>query len=216
MRPTLRRPRRAGVSIVEVAVASAIFAGVIAVASASGLRAQSSWAAASARNGLERRAAAALDRLTELLEDVPMSAIADDLSPAAAASSITFRKKSGWTSGAVSLGPLTTIAWESDTNDPPNGKDDDRDGLVDEGVVTLVSNDGSVVRRTVLAVGVAGLLQGEKKNGLDDNGNGIADERGLSIVQDGGRIVLRLTMAGRAPDGALMFRTVEGSVAPRE
>ena len=68
---------------------------------------------------------------------------------------------------------------------------------------------------TILATGLAPLLQGESANGLDDNANGLDDERGLSFERTAaGRVVIRLTLFSHTTSGPLTY-SAEASVFPR-
>ena len=208
-----RRRRTAGVSVVEIAVATTIFAGVLAIAGAGILRAHGAWRGTSARVDAERRASAALERIVARLTDCDGSTVTATMPPPSGASSITYRERKGWNAGAPVWGEVTTIAWEADPSDPQNGSDDDKDGLVDEGQATIQVGTGTAAKRSVLAQGVADRLEGEKAgNGTDDNSNGLLDERGLSFDRVGTRLTIRLTVERRGPDGSFTRETAQTTI----
>jgi hypothetical protein len=79
--------------------------------------------------------------------------------------------------------------------------------------VEWVENPGAAdERRAVWTSLVAPLLEGEEINGVDDNGNGLVDEDGLSFVLEGQRVVIRLTMRRPESDGRMVVQTVESVV----
>lgn len=82
--------------------------------------------------------------------------------------------------------------------------------------VEWVENPGAAEeRRAVWTSLVSPLLQGEEVNGVDDNGNGLVDEDGLSFVLDGNRVVIRLTLRRPEVDGRIVEQTVESIVSCR-
>jgi len=94
--------------------------------------------------------------------------------------------------------------------------DNNGNGLVDEGRLVLRRNPGAASEQvTVLLTGVAEFLEGEiGGNLIDDNGNGLVDEPGFCLVV-GGQITAHLTLLRPGPDGRVLARTMETSVAPR-
>ena len=49
---------------------------------------------------------------------------------------VSFEKVVGLENGVVQLGPLITLGFQPETGEQVNGRDDNRDGRVDEGYVT--------------------------------------------------------------------------------
>lgn len=97
-----------------------------------------------------------------------------------------------------------------------NGRDDDGDGLVDEGELVLVLDAGGAAENPlVLARGVRELAEGELANGLDDNANGLVDENGVAFARDGRDLRLYLTLEGLARDGARVTRSLETTIWAR-
>lgn len=215
---TPRSVRRAagpasGLSVLEVAVATTIFAVVLAITGAGLVRAHGAWRGTAARVDAERRGDAVLERVVTRLTDCGGTTITGSLAPPTGASTITFREVDGWNAGAAVWGAVTTLAWEPDPQDAENGRDDDGDGLVDEGQVVWRSGTGSDEKVSVLVQGVANRLQGEVGgNGLDDNGNGLVDERGLSFDRVGPRLTIRLTLERLGADGVRVHESRQATI----
>jgi hypothetical protein len=118
------------------------------------------------------------------------------------------------TAGGVTVwGPTGRIEFQYRPRELNDGKDNDRDGFVDDGRVVWTSNVGLPTQRsTVWADYVSEYLQGESPNGVDDNGNGIVDESGLCFTVDGTSILARLTLQARDSSGVLLRRTVSARI----
>ena len=97
-----------------------------------------------------------------------------------------------------------------------NGIDDNGNGLIDEGVLVRIENPGLAnEQRSIFARGVSEYLEGETGDGTDENGNGLVDEGGLSFSRSNGSLQIALSLERIGPDGELMVRTLETSVALR-
>ena len=208
-----RRRRDAGLSVVEIAVASTIFAVVLGIVGAGIVRAHGAWRGTSARRDAERRAATSLERIVARLTDCGGATITATLAPPSGGSAITYRERKGWASNAPVYGELITIAWETDPGDAQNGADDDRDGIVDEGQVAITIGTGSATKKAVLVQNVANRLENEVGgNSADDNGNGLVDERGFSIDRVGPRLTIRLTVERMGPDKVRVLETAQTTI----
>ncbi len=168
-----------------------------------------------ARALLERNANHALHEITEAL----LPAGKATLSPANAplgSSFLDFQVPVAVMPTGPTWGPVTRIEFRADPADPVDGKDNDDDGLVDEGEVVIRRGFGTANEvDTVLATNVARLALGETQNGADDNGNGLTDEGGLSFERNAdGSVTVRLTVQVRR-QGTLFSRAVETTVLPR-
>lgn len=210
----LKRPagRRRGAAILQIAVASGIAVIGLGVAGTALSRAQTTSSDSAMRTALDRRRAQGIDAVIEALQDASASSIATDLSATAAASAVTLRTKVGFASDAPTYSETTTIEWVIDARETDNGRDDDGDGLVDEGFVRRTTGTGGTARSVVLVRDVCRRLEGETANTRDDNGNGVVDERGLLFVRSGNRIRVWLSVSARMRDGTTSVRTMGGSV----
>jgi len=84
---------------------------------------------------------------------------------------------------------------------------------LDGSAIEWVENPGAAdERQAVWTNMVSPLLAGEVINGADDNGNGLVDEDGLSFVIEGARIVIRLTLQRPEVDGRTVEQTFESIV----
>lgn len=207
------RRRQTGLSVVEIAVASTIFVVVLGIVGSGILRAHGAWQGTAGRRDAERRASTSLEKIVARLTDCGGTTITTTMAPPAGSSTITYRERKGWTSGAPVWGDITTIAWESDPGDPQNGSDDDRDGIVDEGQVVIRIAAAGGEKSAVLVQNVANRLERENGgNGLDDNGNGLVDERGLSFDRVGPRLTIRLTVERVGPDKVRVLETAQTTI----
>ena len=203
------RPSDRGMTLVELAIATTILATVVVALAAGMSTAFGVFRGTVTFVDLERRANAALDKIASELADVPESALITDLEAVDFTSSISYQRQTGWADGAPVFGPVTTIAWAPDPMDPTDGKDNDGDGVIDEGVITRKAGSESPI---TIATNVALLFEGETDDNKDENGNGLADETGLSFSLEGGAVAIRITMTRRGPDGEVSTASAESSI----
>lgn len=212
-RGVLRRSRRAqsGSGLLEVAISGAVVVTFLGVAATGSLRATQARQDTMGRVDVERRARASLEAILDRVADCSLSAIAENLTTASGSDRLTFRRTSGWDAAAqaATLGPQTVLSMDADPQDPVNGVDDDKDGVIDQRMVTIRQGGGPV---TVLARNVLPLLEGETANSSDDNANGLADEPGFVVSRDGLAVTVRLSLRRRVPDGSLRTVSVSGTV----
>jgi hypothetical protein len=210
-----RRGRR-GASLLEVLLATgctALLLGSIATVAKRGKDASSAGVSASVVSAQAQRL---VDRIATELVNVSSSSL--PLAPAAqrAASWIEFRQVQGFSNGNVVEGAERKLARVASPEDPDDGQDNDRDGMIDEGDIVLVLDTAaSNPRNLVIARGVPEVLEGEiANNNVDDNGNGLIDEPGLALVwaSGGNSVTVRATVGQRAPDGSMQLRTVTTTV----
>jgi len=205
------RVRRAGLTLVEVAVATALLAGIFL---ALGLSLDSAFDAqemAEAEAELDQQAHRALGQIVRELADAGAASLG---APTGAFGSTTlaFRRPAAYDSGTdvTTWSTETRIGWRREAGELDDGADNDGDGLVDEGEVFWTYDFDQATERTVTKVrGVPELAEGEDANLLDDNGNGIVDEAGLDFEWDGAVLTVRLTLARVGPNGEPMLRSVQ-------
>lgn len=212
-----RRARR-GVTLLEVVIATGCLALLLGAIGTVAQRGRSAAEAGVSATALSSKAQRLVDRIAAELMNATAASL--PISPAAgrAAALVEYRTVEGFdvVAGAIDEGARRRIARVPSPEDPNDGLDNDRDGIVDEGNVVLVLDTAaSPVRELVLATGVVESLEGEiAGNNLDDNGNGLVDEGGLSLQwQNGGSsVVIRATLGARAPSGGVQLRTVTTTV----
>ena len=111
---------------------------------------------------------------------------------------------------------IARVRFRYEEGEVDDGLDNDGDGLVDEGVLELVTDWGGAGERThVLTRWVREHLEGEDDNGLDDNGNQLRDERGFCVERDGDTLRIRLTLERRDSQGGLRTQSIETSIHAR-
>lgn len=165
---------------------------------------------------LTRGALRALDRMVELLTPAGASTLPVLPGPPLSVSDLTFRRGAGYAAETMVWGGQDRIALVADAGDPPDGVDNDGDGLTDEADVVVTRDTGTPDERSETIVsGVPPLHYGETANGVDDNGNGLIDEPGLSFTADDGAIAIRLTLMVRGPGTRVLSRTLSTSVTLR-
>lgn len=209
--------RRRGLTLVEVMIASTLTVLLLG----SFLQATQSGAAAyrrgSAHGALDSRAETAMNRILSELSATSLDRIVpNDPTAPFGTDTLRFDRPVAVNGTVTTWGDLLELRWELEPGEVDNGRDDDGDGLVDEGMAVLVRDPGGPDQiRTVLARAVSESLEGETQNAADDNGNGLEDEPGLCFELLDGVLVVRLTLEALGPDGELLVRTLEAGITPR-
>ena len=218
---------RAGLSLVEMAIAVSLVVLLMASAILAAKGGQGAFRATQTATDVETRVRRTLDRVaTELLCAGNM--LPDPIPAQFGTSFLDYCQVRPWdwdNSGAgagdgvngvnVLWANPSRITFELEPGETDDGTDEDGDGLVDEGRVVLVRDVGGAnEHRVVLCSGVRELLEGEEANGLDDNGNGVVDEEGFNIHQIGNVLYVRLSVEVPGENGSIV-RTLETSVRLR-
>jgi prepilin-type N-terminal cleavage/methylation domain-containing protein len=209
--------RRAGFTLVEVAIAMTVLGLILGAIGLTALRGKENFRQGVSVAVIEARAERLLDRIAEELRYAGRDSLPVLPLPPAGASTIEFRACEGFDGAATLWSNRTSIARVADPRDPEDGIDNDGDGVVDEGQVVLTRNLGEPDQiAVVIGGGVRRFLQGEEANVLDDNGNGLLDERGLSFALDGtSSLTIRLSLEAVDPRGLPLVRTVQTTVSMR-
>jgi hypothetical protein len=214
----MREPRRGerGTTIIEMAATAVVLTIVVA---AVGLSFKTSFGffrtSNSARN-LERKANRGLEKVLDGLQRIPEDAVLPQLSAGQNSSWISYQRIASFVDGTAVYGPVMRLEWAPDPNDPEDGDDNDSDGLVDEGMIRLVTDPGGANEEIeVIVTDVASMMDGETLNSVDDNGNGLIDERGLCFEKDGKLLTVRVTLLRVAEDQSVVPWTGIGAVSLR-
>jgi len=222
VRALSRSPRdgangRRAFTLVEMLIASAIIAVIMGAIGVTVLRGKENFRQGVTSAVLEARGRRVLERMVTELQSAETASLNPMPNPPLGSSSLRFRASAGYNGTAKLWTPWSRIAFVPDPRDPVDGVDNDGDGMIDEGRVVLVRDDGGPGQvQITLANHVSKLLEGEKANVADDNGNGLVDEAGLSFTIDGNQtLTIRLTLGARDPRGRTMLRTVQTSVRTR-
>lgn len=211
-----RSSARSGFTLYEVAITVGLLGLVFA---ATGMVSRSTsdlanWTGEKSRT--ESRARRTLDRVVEELAMAGGDTLDPDPAQPDWTEELAFQCATG-VAGALPLwGPLTELLWEREPAELDDGQDNDGDGLIDEGRVTLVRNSGAAnERRVVLCSGVAEFAQGETAALGDENGNGLEDERGFSLQRDGELLTVFLTLQEQVESGQVLTTSVRTSIRLR-
>lgn len=202
---------QSGIALIEIVLSLAVLT-VLTVAVGRVLDTGLGAYETSSPAGVRQLSHRAMDRIVDRLSFAGHST----LNPNVLGSSIKFNACLGSKGGAKDFDKLAILRWRPEPEDPADGKDNDGDGLIDEGMVVLRTDVGEPTeRRLILVRGVARFLEGEVGNGLDDNGNGAVDERGLLFQVEPNAIRIQLTLLRPGPDGQVVSRTARTLVSMR-
>jgi len=176
--------------------------------------ARNAFVTTSTSTKLEAQVKTTLDRVAIEFEMAVAGTLDPDLTGLFSdTSSISMQQVVDLDEGVIVLGTVTTISFQRDPADAADGVDNDGDGLVDEGRLVMVRNDGEANSTSVtLCKNVGRFLEGEDDGNGDENGNGLVNEPGFLIQRDGNLITLQLTLEEADGSGQLTTRTSTTSV----
>lgn len=181
------------------------------------MRADRAFRATQSSAETERVCERVLERIAREFLDADRNSIT--LTPAAPllGTSVSFRRAQGWNAGAMELSPQRRVRFELDPAELNDGLDNDADGSIDEGRITIEMDTSVAGGALILVDGVREFSADELANGLDDNGDLRVDEPGFFATYDAvsSTLFLRLTLERRDSDGVLVARTAQLSVRLR-
>jgi hypothetical protein len=201
---------RRGSTLLEVVVAAGILAMVLGIPLMLVRSSERLQSTTTSRAELQARARRVLDRIAERLESASqLQAMAID--------GFDFQLATGWDGTAVIWSPLERLELVPATNDPDDGVDNDRDGLVDEKDLVWTRDVGLASEQvTQLCDDVPETMIGETPgDNVDDNGNGLVDEPGVAFEFLTERIVVRIGLVGRDSSGDRVEHLAERGIALR-
>ncbi|MEQ1892720.1 MAG: hypothetical protein ABL998_09280 [Planctomycetota bacterium] len=211
------RPRtldRSGYTLVELAVATALFLLLMSSAVVAARGGMDAFKSSQDLSDLETRARRALDRAVFQLVACAASELNPNPTGPSGTENLAFRQVVGLAGTAPVLGVPMSLAFEYGPEEANDGIDNDGNGLVDEGLLVLTRDVGGAEQRLVLCRGVREYLEGEVGDGDDDNANGLTDERGFNIQRVGDVLFVRLSLEEPVPTGSVV-RTLETAVRLR-
>ncbi|MBM3989933.1 MAG: prepilin-type N-terminal cleavage/methylation domain-containing protein [Planctomycetes bacterium] len=214
----MKRSARRGFTLLEVVLASVLLTAVLGAALMVVTRGKSAMAEGHLHARAEARAHRALQRVIAELRGAGIDALVPALNPngLTSSSTLTFDPLQGVSGGALVWGSPVRIARVSAPEDGDDGRDNDGDGVVDEGVLMLTRDPGGASEASFLICSqVRELAEGELPNGGDDNGNGLPDEAGFSIQRIGSMLTVRITVEEAGEGGETGLATVTSSVTLR-
>ncbi len=209
--------RSSGFTLLEMTISLGLIGLVVSLGAMVADSSSGAFATASSSAQLEAKVTTALNRVAVELE----MASSDSLQPQLTGlvtdtDQISMQQVAGLVEGEVVLGEVLTIAYRQDPADPADGVDNDGDGVVDEGRLVIIRDDGGPNEQTVtICRNVRRFLEGEEPGGGDNNGNGLVDESGLLIQRDGDLITVQLTLVDSWANGQITTRTSTTSVRLR-
>lgn len=220
MIPRSRRPARsrAGFSLTELSLSVFLLGSMTLVAGLATDRCFAMFRQQRAEQAVTAAVGRALQRIVKELSFAGFEGLTPKPVAPFDTETLTYHACAGYDTDAAEMDwdVERTLRFEYDLGEVDDGVDNDGDGLVDEGLVVLVENEGEAGEtRTVLVHGVREFLQGEEGNGDDDNGNGLIDEQGLSIALSGEVLTIRLSLQGVGSDGAVVTKTMQTGVFVR-
>jgi len=139
----IRLKRMAGLTLLEVMIASALLTIIVLVLFSILSSSASTYAWGTVHADLNGQARDLLDRLTRELADSSVSTFAPSFPKDS--STLTFRRTTGYSAGKLTYGPPITYSFVFDPGEADNGIDDNRDGRVDEGRIVRAEGGQSVV-----------------------------------------------------------------------
>jgi prepilin-type N-terminal cleavage/methylation domain-containing protein len=165
----LSQVRRAGMTLVELLVASAILSVFLMMAMIMARSSSEFYSTASINGARELAVESSLNEMVNELMETRASTITQPVSlltPPSSSKTLTFRRVLSFDAakGIYESGPLTRISLEGTT------------------IFITTDADSPTPQQRFLIDGVAEMAAGELPNGVDDNGNGLVDEGGLAFV----------------------------------
>ena len=207
---------RAGFTLPEVAIVLALLGlviGTIALVSSSGTRA---FQTSSTKSHLEAQAVTALDRAVVDMRIAVADSLAPSLDPGDLSEAVEYVQAIGFTGSTIDLSGVRRLAFDYELGEIDDGIDNNGNGLVDEGRLTLTEDVGTPDERTrVLTRWVREYLEGEEPNGIDDNGNGLIDEPGFCLQRSGETLTVWLTLERLDQEHRALARTARSSTKLR-
>ena len=207
----------AGLTIVELALAALVFAllmgsvGIVSFTSFNAIR------STTLRTDVETKVQRAVERVAKEVITLGSIDVATDPTAAGGTARLDFIPITGVAGNAVVWGTTTRLDLQYAPGELNDGLDNNGDGLIDEGVLVLVRDQGGPAQlQVILCRNVSEFLEGEIPNGIDDNGNGVVDERGFSLHRVGQELRVRLTvLQPMGANGQVLSRTTETTVKLR-
>ncbi|MBI5369155.1 MAG: prepilin-type N-terminal cleavage/methylation domain-containing protein [Planctomycetes bacterium] len=189
---TMRAGSRAAFTLIELMIACAILAGLVLATMMIVVRSSAVSETDALINVLESDARRAVDQIAHDLRQAGETTLV----PTAPtnATSLAFKTNLGYSLAGVQWGPLVTYAVAYENGETNNGVDDNRNGLIDESVVTRSVSGGAATT----------IVRYVRENGLNFTWNAAT-----STLQ------IRLTLERLGPDNRPVSRTASTSVMLR-
>lgn len=209
--------RRAAFSLVETLIALTLLALLLSSIGLLSSASKSAFSRGTTVSAMELRTGLASGGIRKELSLAMASSLDPEIQPGERVTELTYSRAIGWEGETTLTTPPRTLRFEFDPAEANNGADDDGDGLVDEGVLVLIEDQGlATENRRVLVRGLAEYAEGELRNGIDDNGDGLIDEPGFAIERMGDALQVTVTLEQRPPGREeTIQRTLRSSILLR-
>ena len=212
----MNRQNREGYTLVEVVIATTLLTGIVIAIYGLFSTGVSAYGSGASFAEVRRNSDRVLELITNELSEAGRDVVYPMPVPPTSSSRITLQRSTGFAEGEIVWSPTTIIEFRHLPDDPDDGKDNNGNGLIDEGMVVRVDNAGTADEHvTVLTRWVREYLEGEVPNGKDDNGNGLVDEPGLCFDVIGEVWTIRLTLERSNSMGRKVLHTVQTSTKTR-
>jgi prepilin-type N-terminal cleavage/methylation domain-containing protein len=208
---------RHGFSLVELVIALSLLTLLVGSVGLVSRTTEQAFRTGAASSAVELRVSAALAAVVRELEGATRAGLTPDPTTGLGTSELTYVQAIGFDGTRVVFGNARVLRLEVEAGESIDGTDEDGDGLVDEGQIVLIEDEGlATERRRILVRSVAALLGDELANGIDDNGNGLVDEPGFIIEWRSDALEVQLTVTRATPGGLeVVSRTARTSVKLR-
>lgn len=211
--PVRVRPARAGFTMVEVILGACLMGSLLLVAGLATDRCMALFRQRRASQAVSSSATRLLQRVASELASARRGSLQPATVETQGSDTLIYQKCLGVAGGVVQWSPVFTLRWEREPSELDDGQDNDGNGLVDEGLLALIENEGLPgERRVVLGHGLCELLPGETFDADDDDGDGLIDERGLCFSIEGDLLTVCVGLQGRGLDERLVTKVVETAV----
>jgi hypothetical protein len=209
------RGRRAGITVVELLLASSLLAVVLGSITMIGRSTDRAYRNGAVNSHLESQISIAVQRIVTELRRAGVETIDPD--PAAVGSrTMSYLQATDFEDGQVSWTSTRQLLFEYEDGELDDGVDNNGNELVDEGRLVLVTDLGlPTEHRRVLTRWVREVAEGEEANGLDDDGDGLVDEPGFQLRREGRTIVVSLSLERLDAERRPVVRTASTSVRMR-
>ena len=202
--------------MLELLIALAVMSTTLLAVAFAFERASESYEEGQVDRAIEAQSHRALDFIARQFIDSGTGSFTVPPPPGLGASTLTFRRATGYDGANVQWGDFLTLMLDLEEGEFDDGLDNNNNGLVDERVLQQVRNLGQPdEERQVVTHWVRELAAGELPGGGDENGNGLVDEQGLSFALQGNVLAVRLTLERIGSKGRTVTSTVETSVRLR-
>ncbi len=206
-----------GFTLIELLITTALLGAVMGSAILFSVSSSQLHREASMRATAQTKARRILDRIVSEIAYAERDSLLPDATGGSGTNDIRFNRIEGMVGGVAVPGVTMRLWREPSPTDPDDGIDNDGNGLIDEGRLVLVRDDGGPAERsTVLVNTVRELFEGEARGNLvDENGNGVIDESGFFVHSNANLLTIGISIDECGLDGTSVVASVTATIAFR-